>query len=249
MGKIGDVIIFLRRSFMEGKPKFEIGTIKDRLEAAKIHHRAGNLRVAEEEYRKILEEEPYNAEATHLLGLLAMQTGKLEIAEHLFNTAIELEGEKAEVIANLGVVYYLRGNFERAKEHWEKALEIDPEYMEVYANMGKLFAEENQLEKAREYLVKAVNLGDSDESTLITLAEVNLRLKKYNRAELLCKQIFEMGIDNNQVYEILVEALLKQNRAMEAVPFLEIILRRDKENQRYKDMLKELYEQTGFSEN
>ncbi len=234
---------------MEDKTKLDIGSIKDRLEAAKVHHRSGNLKLAEEEYRKILEEEPFNAEATHLLGLLALQSGKLDMAEHLFNTAIELDRAKPEFLANLGVVYYLRGDFERAKEYWKKALDMDPNYMEAYANMGKVFAEEGDFEKAREYLVKAVNLGDSDESTLITLAEVNFELKMYNRAEMLCKQLFDMGIDNTQIYEILIEALLKQNRAMEAVPFLEILLRRDRENQRYKEMLKEIYKQTGFSEN
>ncbi len=66
------------------KKNVEIRSIEDRLEAARSYHRAGNLVRAEEEYRKILEEQPHNPEATHLMGLLALQMGKLEIAEHFF---------------------------------------------------------------------------------------------------------------------------------------------------------------------
>ena len=232
-----------------GKEKFEIGSIKDRLESAKFYHRSGHLARAEEEYRKILQQEPNNAEATHLMGLLALQSGKLDVAEHFINTAIELDPSKPEYFVNLGVVYYFRGNFEEAKKLFKKAIEMDNSYIEAYANLGKIFAEENELERAREYLVKAVNMGDTDPSTLITLAEVNFRLGLYNRAEMICKQIFDLGIDENQVYDILIESLLKQNKAEEAIPFLEIMLNRDRTNEKYKEMLKEVYKQIGYSEN
>ncbi len=228
--------------------KIELGTIKDRLEAAKFYHRSGNLIRAEEEYRKILEEEPFNAEATHLLGLLALQMGKLDVAEHFFNTAIELDATQPEYIVNLGVVFYLRGDLMKAKDFFKQAIDMDPSYMEAYANLGKVLAEENDLAKAREYLVKSVNMGDTDPSTLITLAEVNFRLKMYNRAEQLCKQIFDLGIDESQVYDILIESLLKQNRVQEAIPYLEIMLDRDRSSEKYKKMLKEIYNQTGFSD-
>lgn len=231
------------------KKKVELRTIKDRLEAAKLYHRSGNLAKAEEEYRKILQQEPHNAEATHLMGLLALQTGKLDMAEHFFNTAIELDSSKPEFVVNLGVVYYLKRNFKKAKKLFNRAIEMDKSYFEAYANLGKILAEENDLENAREHLVKAVNLGDTDPSTLITLAEVNFRLGMYNRAEIVCKQIFDLGIDENQVYDILIESLLKQNKAHEAIPFLEIMLSRDRSNEKYKEMLKEVYRQTGFSEN
>ncbi len=126
---------------------------------------------------------------------------------------------------------------------------MDESYLEAYANYGKILAEEGDLEEARKYLVKAVKLGDTDPSTLITLAEVNFRLKMYNRAEMICKQIFDLGIDENQVYDILIESLIKQNKATEAIPFLEIMLKRTKFHEKYKKMLEEIYRQTGFSEN
>lgn len=227
----------------------ELRTIEDRLEAAKSYHRSGNLIKAEEEYRKILQEQPDNSEATHLMGLLALQMGKLDIAEHFFNTAISLDESKPEFFVNLGVVFYLKGNVEEAKRLFKKAMSMDESYIEAYANFGKILAEQGELEEARKYLVKAVNLGDQDPSTLITLAEINLRLKMYNRAELICKQIFDLGIDENQVYDILIESLIKQNKGTEAIPFLEIMIKRSKFDPKYQQMLDEIYKQTGFSDN
>lgn len=230
------------------KKDLKLGTIKDRLEAAKHLHRSGNLPRAEEEYRKILAEEPNNSEAHHLMGLLALQMGKLDIAKYFIDTAITLDDTKPEYLVNLGVVYYLKGNLKEAKNLFTKAISIDDSYMEAYANYGKVLAEENDLEEARKYLVKAVNLGDKDPSTLITLAEVNFRLKMYDRAEQICKLIFDLGIDETQVYDILIESLIKQNKANEAIPFLEIMIRRSKFDDKYKKLLEQIYKQTGFSE-
>ncbi len=229
--------------------KVELNTLKDRLEAAKFLHRSGELIKAEEEYRKILTEDPTNGEAHHLMGLLALQMGKFDVAETFFKTAIEIDGEKPEYVVNLGVLHYLRRDFEAAKEKFKKGIEMDPTYMEAHANLGKIFAEEGEMEEARRHLVKAVNLGDRDESTLITLAEVNLRLGLYDRAESVCKDIFDLGIDKKQVYDILIDAMLKQNKVDEVIPFLEIALNRYRGEEKYKKMLEELYKKTGFSEN
>ena len=232
---------------MEAKEKNKILNLKDKLETAKLYHRSGKLQQAENLYREILKEEPQNAEATHLLGLLAVQTGKLDIGKHLIETAIELNPDDPVFYVNLGVIYYLKKDFEKAKELFRKALEMDNFYFEAHANLGKLLAEENLLEEARVHLVKAVNLGDTDQSTLITLAEVNLRLGFYDRVEELCKQmIHELDIENVQVMELLVESLIKQNKVTEAIPYVELLLDHDKENPKYKNYLDEIYKSTGI---
>ncbi len=233
---------------MEKKDKKTIQSLEDKLESAKLYHRGGNLEKAEKLYREILKEEPYNAQATHLLGLLAMQTGKLEIAEHLIETAIKLDPNDPVFYVNLGVIYYLKKEFGKAKDLFKKAIDMDSNYAEAYANLGKLLAEENNFSKSREFLLKAINLGDQEPSTLITLAEVNYKLGLYDRVVSLCMQmIHELDIDENQVIELLVKSLLKLNRPLEAAEYIEILLERDNKNPEYQKYKEEVYKNLDLS--
>jgi len=226
----------------------KIFSLKDKLEAAKSYHRSGNLVKAEELYREILEQDPSNAEATHLLGLLAMQVGKFELAKFLIESAIKLDSKDPVFYVNLGVVYYLLKDFEKAKQLFKKAIDMDPAYIEAYGNLGKLLAEEDFLEEARKFLVKAVNLGDRDPSVLITLAEVNYRLGAYSRSEELCNiMIHELDMEEKQVLEILVKSLLKQNKALEAAPYVEILIQRWGETPMYKKFKDKIYEYSGIA--
>ncbi len=227
---------------MNKENKKKILSLEDKLESAKLYHRGGNLEKAEKLYREVLKEEPYNAQATHLLGLLAMQTGKLEIAKYLIETAIKLDPNDPVFYVNLGVVYYLKKEFKKAKELFEKAIDMDPDYAEAYANMGKLLAEEGNFSKSREFLLKAINLGDQEPSTLITLAEVNYKIGLYDKVVNLCMQmIHELDIDENQVIELLVKSLLKLNKPLEAAEYLEILLQRDSKNPEYQKYKEEIY--------
>lgn len=51
-------------------------TIPEAIEIGLAHHRSGQLQQAEQVYRRILQAEPRNAGALHLLGLIAFQVGR-----------------------------------------------------------------------------------------------------------------------------------------------------------------------------
>ena len=54
--------------------------LQDALRFAVEHHNAGRLDQAEDIYREILEIEPENPSALHLLGVIAHQVGESEAA-------------------------------------------------------------------------------------------------------------------------------------------------------------------------
>src|SRR5439155_24950423 len=58
------------------------------IEAALEHHRAGRLDRAAAIYREILTTEPRQADALHLLGVIALQTGRPALAGQLIRDAI-----------------------------------------------------------------------------------------------------------------------------------------------------------------
>ena len=74
-----------------------MATVSEALAIAIQHHRAGRLQAAEQIYRQILQDEPNQADAMHLLGLIAHQVGKHGIAVESIRRAIRLKENAARL--------------------------------------------------------------------------------------------------------------------------------------------------------
>ena len=70
------------------------------------HHQAGRLAEAEGLYRQVLAQQPHNADALHLLGLLAKRAGRLDMAADLIGRAIAIMPGAAVFQVSLGVRLY-----------------------------------------------------------------------------------------------------------------------------------------------
>ena len=64
-----------------------MATIPEALALAVQYHQSGNLQQAEAIYRQILQVDPGNADAMHLLGVIAGQVGKHEQAVEYISRA------------------------------------------------------------------------------------------------------------------------------------------------------------------
>nr|MCU0736039.1 tetratricopeptide repeat protein [Methylotetracoccus sp.] len=62
---------------------------------ALAHHQAGDLSTAETLYQQILSADPVNFDATHLLGVAALQGGRLAHAEALITAALAISPDDA----------------------------------------------------------------------------------------------------------------------------------------------------------
>ena len=62
-----------------------MATIPETLAIAVQHHQGGRLQVAEQLYRQVLQVEPKNADALHLLGVLAHQVGSTRLPSKPFD--------------------------------------------------------------------------------------------------------------------------------------------------------------------
>src|SRR5437016_126840 len=89
------------------------------------HFHAGRLREAESICRQVVEHDPVNAAALHLLGVLAHQAGRKEAVE-LISRAVALESGNAEFHYNLGVALQTLGRPEEAAASYRQALRLQP---------------------------------------------------------------------------------------------------------------------------
>ena len=68
-----------------------MATISEALAIAVQHHQAGQLQAAEQIYRQILAVDPNQADALHLLGVIASQTGQHEVAVEFIRPGYRIE--------------------------------------------------------------------------------------------------------------------------------------------------------------
>ena len=123
-------------------------TVRQALDLATQHHTAGRLSQAENIYQQILQNDPNQPSALHLLGVIAHQRGHNDTAIEFITKALTLEPNQAQAHYNLGLTLRDLGRVEEAVSSYHKALALKPDYAEAYNNLGTAFRDLGKLEEA-----------------------------------------------------------------------------------------------------
>ena len=125
-----------------------MATIRETLALACEHHRAGRIQSAEPLYRQILQVDPDNADALHLLGVIAYQTGQHQLADQHMRRAIEVNPNVADFHANLAAVHETLGNFDEAAACCRRALKLNPDSADAHNCLGNALKGQGRLQDA-----------------------------------------------------------------------------------------------------
>lgn len=119
---------------------------------------AGDVRQAEQLYRKAVEVDRAHGPAVSALGTACLRLGKLEEAVANLQRASELTPDRVEVHSNLGVAMARVGRLADAVACFERALRLDPGMIDARNNLGNALRELGRLDEAaacfRELLVR-----------------------------------------------------------------------------------------------
>jgi protein O-GlcNAc transferase len=133
-------------------------SIADALKAGMDCHHSGDLRQAEQIYRRILQADPRHAQALHLLGLIAYQAGNHPLAVQYASAAIRLDGRQAEYHTTLAEAHRKLGQPAEAVSCYRQALRIQPDYAVAHNNLGTLLQARGDLAAAGDCYREAVRV-------------------------------------------------------------------------------------------
>lgn len=125
-------------------------SIHSLLQKAVALHQAGSLVEAAEAYEAIIAQVPNHFDATHLLGVIALQEARLTQAQELITSALRTNPKDLSALNNLGMVYLRKGDFELARGQFERAVKINANFSDGLANLGTVL---RQLGRPSEALV------------------------------------------------------------------------------------------------
>ena len=107
-------------------PEQQTRSIQQALDVALRHHTAGRLPQAETIYQQILQADPNQPVALHLLGVIAHQRGKNDTAVDLITRALAITPDFAEARSNLGLALQKLGKLDEAVASYHKGMAIRP---------------------------------------------------------------------------------------------------------------------------
>jgi len=122
-------------------------------------HQAGRLQDAQEIYRSILNKQPGQPDALHLMGVIAHQIGRHRVAVNLIGEAIKSNPQAAPFHNNIAEAFKALGSLDEARLHYEKAIALKKDYFEAYNNLGVALQENGHVIDALPYYEKALALN------------------------------------------------------------------------------------------
>lgn len=153
------------------------------LATAERRRRDGRLAEAETLARRVLEAAPENAEAHHLLGVVAHQSGHLAHAIAHVERAASLAPDVALYHANLGEMYRLAGRLDAAVAAAERALALQPQFADAFNNLGIALYEKSDFDAAVQNYARAIALKPAFAEAHSNLGNALRALKRYEEAE------------------------------------------------------------------
>jgi len=162
---------------------------------------------AEHLYRQVLQSQPNQPDALHLLGVVSHQMGKAETAVNLITKALAVKPDFADALNSLGNVLKDQGNTDKAIENYRQALAINPDYVEAHNNLGNAFLNLERLEDAVLSYREALTINPD---YIISYSNLSFTLQKLGRldeAVQLLQSALERQPGHRQITENLIDLL------------------------------------------
>jgi tetratricopeptide (TPR) repeat protein len=157
-------------------------TEPDAFSFALLMHRQGRLTEAEQTCLAVLKSQPTHFAATHLLGIIAMQTQRPELATQLIRTAIELCPDRAEPHYNLGLARTMLNRPLEALANYDRAIALKPEYAAAHNNRGNLLRSLGRLEEALRSYDEAIAHQPDHADAFNNRGAVLMELRRFDAA-------------------------------------------------------------------
>ena len=129
------------------KAKQSLG-LAQALAAAQTYYQAGRLEDAATACRGVLDADPRNVEALHMLGALLNQLGDIPASVTMMESAVRYRPSDPVLRNNLGNALMDAGRLIDAEKSYREALKRRPNYADAYSNLGGLLQSLGRLPEA-----------------------------------------------------------------------------------------------------
>lgn len=213
--------------------------IVETLQSGLDHHRAGRLAEAEQAYRLVLEMHPRNAQAMHLLGLVAFQVDQPAAAAKCVESAIKVDAMQAPFWADLAEIYRALSRMDEAVAAYRRALEINPNMADAWTHFGTMLDTLGEHDEALSCYRKALEVDPKYAGAYAFLGLSLLQRGQIDAAQQQLETAVRLAPDNPEIYLQLGRCLHAQRKWLEAIACYQKVRRLDPEHVDAKQLYEE----------
>jgi predicted O-linked N-acetylglucosamine transferase (SPINDLY family) len=158
-------------------------------------HRQGDLAAAERIYREVLDREPHHFDASHMLGVVALQTRRTARGIELIRKAIGLNEKVAAAHNNLGKALLDLKRPAEALASFDNAIALDANFAEAYVNRGNALVALKRAEEALASYQEAIAVSPDYAEAHRNRGNVFSGLKRYDEAFAAYDKVFTLRPD------------------------------------------------------
>jgi len=144
------------------KTQLNQSQIEEEIKKAVVLYHSGGFEDAKKIYEKILQEDPNNGDALHLLGVVNISLKNYEQALVLISKAISLYPYQASFHSNLGSVLKELGRNSEALESYDEAIRLNPKFAQAFMNRGVVLRSLGRYAEALTSYTNSINLDPND---------------------------------------------------------------------------------------
>jgi protein O-GlcNAc transferase len=192
-------------------------TLDQLLQSALAHHQAGRLSQAEAICRQVLQQDAGNADALHLLGVIAYQVGRHEIAVDLIRQAIAFQPGNVEAHGNLCSILREKGRLDEAVVAYRQLIALKTDSADLYIIFGNVLIDKGLVDEAISAYRKAIALKPDYAEAYSNLGNALKNARQVDEAIAVYRQAIALKPDYAEAHNNLGNALKHNAQLNEAV--------------------------------
>ena len=152
-----------------------------------------DFELAERNFRRALEINPYVVAARYNLGVVCQRTGREEDAIREYRRALLINPKLEAALVNLGIILYEHGENEEAVKMLERAIAVNLENAMAHLYLGMVLLEQRRGNAAVEHFGLAVEIDPTLSRGHLELGRIYLASGKGNEGKMALLQAFRSG--------------------------------------------------------
>lgn len=180
------------------------------------HHQQGELTSAETKYSEVLKHDPDNADAHHLLGVIAHQMGNTSIGIERVKKSLSINPIQASALNNLGNMLVDADRLDEAIDTYQRAIDLNPEYLQAHHNLGNALSVSGKIVESAACYVRVLQFSPADDESRLSLGSCLEMLGQFIEAEREFRTVLENDPKSIRALKRLGTTLRKSGRLEEA---------------------------------
>jgi tetratricopeptide (TPR) repeat protein len=183
---------------------------------ANAHWEAGQADQAEILCQRVLAAWPGNADALHLLALMAHQFGNLDLAISQLRQACQAPRAPAVYYSNFAEMCRRAGRLAEGEQAARRAVQLDPMHADAWNNLGILLQESGKFSESKHCLERVLTLQPGNAQAHNNLGNTAKRLGDFTAAERHWRRALALRPNYSEPHSNLANLLTDQGKYDEA---------------------------------